>query len=467
MGWWGCFAVLFFWLNTSHAVWRVDADREAKKGFQDLHFFHEGRGMMLSPGLISAYNLFVPGLGMIDAGTFKDRWGVVYNDEGRISGLNQVEYKGHNVGVMGCVVCHSSRAAGQFIIGLGNKNIDVFQMGEDVSTIEAYWKWIVPSPLKDATYVDLEEASLAFAQYLSNPEIGNLTQGLVPISFIRGWFYRIHDQPLPKDMNRGQVKIPFLWGYGEKRKVGQFCDGYGDGDEVGWAVAVELAAGQTPEAVRSYHDKVKHAEHSLEDLLPPPYPFDLDQALVQRGQQIYAQTCLRCHGDYARDNEGLPVYQAPRWIPWEIVRTDRDRVAGHSEAFNLLVETNPLRDILKYKNDKHGYFAPRLEGVWSRFPYLHNGSVPTLKDLLKPASERPKIFSLRRAGELERFDKIQVGLSAPKGERELSRLMREAKQGARDIYDTTRIGHSNEGHEFFTDLDQESQLALLEYLKSL
>jgi mono/diheme cytochrome c family protein len=463
-----CFAAaILLWANAGLAMSRVEADREAKKAFQQLQFFHEGRGMMLSPGLISAYNLFVPGLGAVDSKTFSGRWGVVFNDEGKISGLNQVEYKGHNIGVMGCVACHSGRAAGQFIVGLGNKNIDVLQMGGDINTIESYWKWFVPWIMKDNAYIDLEDAALSFSSYLSNPDIGNLTQGLVPISFIRGWFYRIHNQPLPEGLSRGQVKVPFLWGYGEKRKAGQFCDGFGDGTELGWAVAVELAAGQTPEAVRAYYPKVKEAEESFAHFLPPAYPFGIDILLAARGQEIFSNTCVRCHGSYERDADGQPVFKEPRWIPWEVIRTDPDRVAGLDDAFNLLVETNPLKDILHYKNTRDGYFAPRLDGVWSRFPYLHNGSVPSIADMLTPPEKRPKIFSVQRAGDLDRYDKRRMGLTLPKNQRELLQLRRESEGGARDVYDTRRVGHSNQGHNFFTDLDGPSKAALMEYLKTL
>ena len=33
-----------------------------------------------------------------------------------------------------------------------------------------------------------------------------------------------------------------------------------------------------------------------------------------------------------------------------------------------------------------------LDGIWLRAPYLHNGSVPTLRDLLRPPDERPVVF---------------------------------------------------------------------------
>jgi hypothetical protein len=150
-----------------------------------------------------------------------------------------------------------------------------------------------------------------------------------------------------------------------------------------------------------------------------------------------------------------------------VIRTDPDRVAGLDDAFNVLVDTNPLKDILHYKNTRDGYFAPRLDGVWSRFPYLHNGSVPSIADMLTPPEKRPKIFSVQRAGDLERYDKRRMGLTLPKDQREVLQLQRESQRGARDVYDTRRVGHSNQGHNFFTDLDGPSKAALMEYLKTL
>ena len=53
-----------------------------------------------------------------------------------------------------------------------------------------------------------------------------------------------------------------------------------------------------------------------------------------------------------------------------------------------------------------GYAATPLTGVWANFPYLHNGSVPTLYHLLGPLSERPRIFSVMAA---RQFDRDRVG----------------------------------------------------------
>jgi mono/diheme cytochrome c family protein len=48
-----------------------------------------------------------------------------------------------------------------------------------------------------------------------------------------------------------------------------------------------------------------------------------------------------------------------------------------------------------FDDDKSGLFRYKsrpLDGVWATAPFLHNGSVPTLYDLLLPADRRPKTF---------------------------------------------------------------------------
>jgi len=79
-----------------------------------------------------------------------------------------------------------------------------------------------------------------------------------------------------------------------------------------------------------------------------------------------------------------------------------------------------------------GYRVQALEGVWASPPYLHNGSVPTLEDLLRPASERPVTFM---RGDF--------------------------------VVDTRLPGNSNQGHEFGTAIMAGDRSALATYLRSL
>ena len=110
------------------------------------------------------------------------------------------------------------------------------------------------------------------------------------------------------------------------------------------------------------------------------------------------------------------------------------------------------------------YKARPLNGIWASAPYLHNGSVPTLADLLLPAKKRPKSFTV---GSRE-FDPAKVGFRTDAPGFSVYR--------ARNDDGTPVPGNSNEGHEFGTDaypptaaeyLNDDERKALLEYLKSL
>jgi len=82
-------------------------------------------------------------------------------------------------------------------------------------------------------------------------------------------------------------------------------------------------------------------------------------------------------------------------------------------------------------------------------PYLHNGSVPSLSDLLLPPDQRPKTFYV---GNWE-FNPAIVGY--------------ETASQTPFLFDTSVPGNSNAGHAYGTDLTNEDRKALIEYLKTL
>jgi mono/diheme cytochrome c family protein len=109
-----------------------------------------------------------------------------------------------------------------------------------------------------------------------------------------------------------------------------------------------------------------------------------------------------------------------------------------------------------YLETKMGYRALHLAGVWATAPFLHNGSVPTIADLLKTAKDRPKFFHV---GNRE-VDPVRLGYAAPI-------LDEKCDEKDESCFDTTLAGNHNSGHEYGTDLDEESKQALIEYLKVL
>ena len=80
-----------------------------------------------------------------------------------------------------------------------------------------------------------------------------------------------------------------------------------------------------------------------------------------------------------------------------------------------------------------GYKPRPLEGVWATPPFLHNGSVPNLYEMLSPVEERSKKFFVGR----REFDPVKVGY--------VTKPMDGSSSGF--WLDTTIPGNRNTGHE--------------------
>jgi hypothetical protein len=99
------------------------------------------------------------------------------------------------------------------------------------------------------------------------------------------------------------------------------------------------------------------------------------------------------------------------------------------------------------------YKARPLNGVWATGPYLHNGSVPSLAELLKPDSDRVQEFYVGSWV----FDPVNVGITSVPEEGGIGMF----------LFKTSSVGNSNAGHNFGTTLTAQQKRQLIEYLKSL
>ena len=100
------------------------------------------------------------------------------------------------------------------------------------------------------------------------------------------------------------------------------------------------------------------------------------------------------------------------------------------------------------------YKARPLEGIWATSPYLHNGSVPTLWDLLQPPEKRPQVFITGS----DVYDPVNVGFVTSGA---------QAKASADFTYDTRLEGNHNSGHLYGTTLSDDDKRALIEFMKTL
>jgi hypothetical protein len=98
-----------------------------------------------------------------------------------------------------------------------------------------------------------------------------------------------------------------------------------------------------------------------------------------------------------------------------------------------------------------------LDGLWVRAPYLHNGSVPTLSQLLERWSGRSKVFY--RGNDL--YDPMNVGFVSTAAE-DKGRQFCALRYHAGRQFESR--GH--EGAAYGTNLPAADKSALLEYLKT-
>jgi hypothetical protein len=284
---------------------------------------------------------------------------------------------------------------------------------------------------------------------------------------------------------------------------------------MGVFMSMNLTARSPEEGLFQSNARLKNLEEIegwLNHLAPPKWPEEafgqIDRAKAAQGKKLFEGHCAECHNSYpytwtAPNKYGKRFLQVGL-VPESYVGTDpmqfeelRPYVATAQLAPNL---PGPLKDkdlvpqgelyyglsmmILRTALSKidqtpeqavemHGYrelpvprpspvphykAAPR-DGVWATPPFMHNGSVPNLYEMLVPAAQRTKKFYLGRD-----FDPVKVGVDT------------SGKSGTYMV-DTSLIGSSNRGHSFENAplgngvigplLTEEERWAIVEYLKSI
>ena len=249
---------------------------------------------------------------------------------------------------------------------------------------------------------------------------------------------------LPIDDIVGTVDLPSLWNQRIRRTMALHWDGNNDLVEERNKSAA-IGAGATPDSLDI--PSMTRIEDWILDLRPRAFPeARIDRARAAEGQRVYADACASCHAiDGAQIGKVTDIAD---------VGTDSQRLLSFTPE--LAVRTNTIgrgRPWAFHRFRKtNGYANMPLDGLWLRAPYLHNGSVPTLRALLFP-DERPASFY--RAYDV--YDWTSVGFVSSGSEAE--------SQGVR--FDTTLRGNGNGGHLYGTRLTVRQREDLLEYLKTL
>ncbi len=193
-------------------------------------------------------------------------------------------------------------------------------------------------------------------------------------------------------------------------------------------------------------------EGYLRRTAPPPSPHRPDPDAVVRGADLFAANCALCHG---ADGERVLTV-----IPIDEVGTDAERVAMWTDEARDGYNDYRVGYDWGFRNFQNveGYVALPHWGLWLTGPYLHNGSVPTLADLLERPEDRPTAFlrgSIVLDGERGGFVSPPCDPANPPPRAEGFCL------------DTAERGNGNGGHLWGTELDDAEKADLLAYLLTL
>ena len=194
--------------------------------------------------------------------------------------------------------------------------------------------------------------------------------------------------------------------------------------------------------------RLKRVEDWLWELPPPAYPYEINQQLASKGEGTYKKYCADCH-DFGGSRVG-------KVTPIDEIGTDPGRLNTYTYELNANQNTLYAGYPWRFKHFRmtNGYANMPLDGIWLRAPYLHNGSVPTLRDLLEPPDGRPKTFY--RGYDV--YERKKVGFVSDVPEENDPKYFK---------YDTTIPGNRNGGHLYGIDLSPEEKDALVEYMKKL
>jgi len=315
-------------------------------------------------------------------------------------------------------------------------------------------------------------------------------------SFVRGMNATPTDAP---------VSIPHLWGM---QYTSWFQYGVNTNSVIERNIGQALGVGATFDPAHGYTstvrlDHLNTMEQLSYKLTAPQWPAIFPQPdpdRVRKGRAFFDQTCALCHESYNKYGS-VNEYQL---FPLDIVGTDpavavnfeRNVMTAQGpkpfgkaafEIVNLVkakyfeehkvplktqqeweavatrgqtVYRTPLRDYEDYPDTKnHGiYRAKTLKGIWATAPYLHNGSVPTIWDLLQTADKRPTTF---QTGTHE-YDTAKLGYYTDGPGFLLPAGMTPF------LFDTHLTGNSNAGHEwwFYETMTDEDRWNVIEFLKT-
>ena len=363
-----------------------------------------------------------------------------------------------------CLQCHGGTFDGELVIGLGRVDLD---MTKDVGTLLGAVPPLLPLTDAAALMNKFMARYAAIGPWSRMRTIGTNSAIMYAIALVNhrdphslAWL----DTPteaLPKDVIIAADPPPW---WRVRKRAGQFANGMSRGDHRGTMILASSLCTDTTADAAVIIDYFADINAYLATIEPPKYPRPIDASLAGQGEAIFECECSGCHGTYAEDP--LEDTYPSLLIPLDVIGTDPSMASLAAGQFNYLeswfngsyygtVTTVATADPFV------GYVAPPLDGIWASAPYFHNGSVPTIEQVLD-SSKRPTYW--RRVDyDSSNYDWRALGWPWVPAKSQAQTFFSQRKY----VYDTTIMSHGNGGHTFGDELSDAQREAVIEYLKTL
>lgn len=394
-------------------------------------------------------------------------------------GMSKRRHMGIDRVFLNCAVCHSSTvrtsadADPLLVVGMGANTLDLMAFQKFMHRCVADRRFtpsqIIPRIEAAGADLDLIDKNIVYplAVHLMRDGVAGLL----------GRLRFVHDQPdwgpgrvdtfnsakalfnypiedLRPDELLGAADFPTIWNQAKKQGMQLHWDGNNDRVEER-NLNASFGTGATPRLID--HVSIARIQAWNATAEPPAFGdhFDIDMAKAERGKVVYRQYCADCHGASGSDFSGRHVGQV---VPLAVIGTDPYRLHSFTPQLALNLGTPYAGTEYRFRSFRKtfGYANAPMDGMWLRAPYLHNGSVPTLWDLLQPGPQRPKTFWRGN----DRYDPVRLGFVADVAEENGRRFF---------LFDTAVLGNGNMGHEgerYGTQLSDGEKWDLIEYLKT-
>lgn len=354
-----------------------------------------------------------------------------------------------------CFSCHAGEVNGKVILGIGNsENSNQYGLKNGVKFVN--WR-VKRRYRKDSLTLDAYED---FGKYLTAmaPNIQTNNPVVNPAARIAESCMRYRN-PVDLTYDTVQYKIrsynlasdtPALWHL--KKKNALYYTAVGRGDFTKLLFQASVLGIRDSTAARKTQQSFTHIIAWISKLNPPKYPKEIDSGKAQVGKIIFEKHCSNCHGTYG-SNETYPN----KVVNLEVIKTDPvyaeyasegEIVAWYNKSW--FSQSKPY----SWFEPEQGYIAPPLDGIWATAPYLHNGSIPTIYDVLN-STTRPKYWE--RFKDSEKYDWQKIGWE----------YKSKSLDTGKKTYNTTLPGYGNEGHYFGDKLTETQRMQIIEYLKTL